>query len=929
MIDDVTVKRAVGLIRSRADYDYFFSRLGSPDWIAPLRARGFFARPEPVERREESIWVPLWPESQFLARVAAQAPTLVMDTILSIPPTSNPRILDDYIAAALAMPGAIAARIAGSLDAWAPDPPGFLFVGRLAGLGLHFATEGEDTASLSVVRKLVREGLADDAISTWEYAEALAALVREIPDRLRLQFLALCVELLSENIDNEAHRTKPQDYSYIWRPAIEEHRQNLASDNRNALVSCIRDLADVIVSHGPAGLPEVTQVLESTGWNVLRRIALHVIRGAGSSAEALAKARLLENPIAGTTEWDHELVVLLKAWFPELEAAEKTAVLEAIAAGLRIEEWRNQAAGYLGRAPTEEEEQRGRAYYFVERLTPVADSLPPAWKSRFESWTELVGKAEHPEFVRFHRGAWGVATSPMDTEELQNLSVPEIVGFLKDWTPEPFPKQPSIEGLGNALADAVKQRPAEFAIDAALFVALPPEYVRSLISGISQAIKAGSKIAWNAVLSVCTWVCEQHAGNATGSAPGTEDSWQWTRIEVARLLEEALERSGSDGLPYESGEVVWRLIASLCEDPDPASDSNEERSGTRDVVTAAINSTRGIALSAAMRYAIWMWQHRTENVPWSFALIPEVRAALERRLDPAVDPAPAVRAVYGLWLPNLVALDRGWVGTVLERIFPASTEHAILREAAWTAYVTCSVPYDNVFDLLRKAYQSSIEALPTSQEADLARRDARRALAEHLMTYYWRGKEPIDDPDSLVRRFFMLAPDALRGTAFEFIGRSLCDEEGQVSGHVLERLSDLWKWRLESAESGSTSAFRNELTWFGGWYASGRFDESWAIEQLLRALRIGGRAEPEHLVIDRLRLDAIRFPLPTIRSLGLMLDGDRDGWRALSWRDDIRAIIRSVMSNEDETSREAAVDLVHKLGARGYFEFRDLLVGNA
>ena len=42
MPDLATLRRALGLIKRRADYEYFFSRLATPDWIGPLAEEGLF-----------------------------------------------------------------------------------------------------------------------------------------------------------------------------------------------------------------------------------------------------------------------------------------------------------------------------------------------------------------------------------------------------------------------------------------------------------------------------------------------------------------------------------------------------------------------------------------------------------------------------------------------------------------------------------------------------------------------------------------------------------------------------------------------------------------------------------------------------------------------------------------------------------------------
>jgi hypothetical protein len=85
-----------------------------------------------------------------------------------------------------------------------------------------------------------------------------------------------------------------------------------------------------------------------------------------------------------------------------------------------------------------------------------------------------------------------------------------------------------------------------------------------------------------------------------------------------------------------------------------------------------------------------MWVERLEGDAFQgLAHVPEAQAVLERHLDPDADPSPAVRAVYGMWLAQLVRMDEDWVAEHAHDIFPADIDQAHLFAAAWNAYVGC------------------------------------------------------------------------------------------------------------------------------------------------------------------------------------------------------------------------------------------------
>ena len=55
-------------------------------------------------------------------------------------------------------------------------------------------------------------------------------------------------------------------------------------------------------------------------------------------------------------------------------------------------------------------------------------------------------------------------------------------------------------------------------------------------------------------------------------------------------------------IPSEERARVWRIIEPRLEDPDPSPDRDKDS----EPATVAINSVRGEALHAAVRYALWV-----------------------------------------------------------------------------------------------------------------------------------------------------------------------------------------------------------------------------------------------------------------------------------------------------------------------------------
>src|SRR5438093_6842178 len=105
-------KAKLAMAKRRADYEYFFNQLQSPAWIRPLLEEGFLKQPPAPELVDGGRYIrfPFWPESQYLVRMAAKAPELVITTVQSIE-TDNPRVQEDIVNIALQVPARLGTKL--------------------------------------------------------------------------------------------------------------------------------------------------------------------------------------------------------------------------------------------------------------------------------------------------------------------------------------------------------------------------------------------------------------------------------------------------------------------------------------------------------------------------------------------------------------------------------------------------------------------------------------------------------------------------------------------------------------------------------------------------------------------------------------------------------------------------------------------------
>src|SRR2546426_140950 len=408
MPDRTALKEALGLIKTRADYEYFFSQLESPRWLEALVQEGLFTKPPEPIREGNYIRFPAWPESAFLARVADRVPDVAVRALEQVPPTNNVRVHEDLLEVALKISTSAAGAWAIREAKWIEHQEHLLFglPEKIAQLIVRLVRAGEGRGALALSVALfspLPDPFAKSAeikpeelrlppnpvgrCDTWDYQEALKLVVVPLGQHAGTNALAAFSRLLDSAI--ELSRTKDDeatsvDYSFIWRDAI-EHDDPADQDVRNALISAVRDIA-VLTATSRELLKETVDLLESHRWDVFRRIVLHLLRVSDHADAVLITHRIVNETAFEDATIRHEYVLLLQKTFLRLAKENQTRILGWIERGPDREAMRERHRVLAGAEPSEQQVQDWVEQWQRDRLSPSMDFLPPNWKDRFEGF---------------------------------------------------------------------------------------------------------------------------------------------------------------------------------------------------------------------------------------------------------------------------------------------------------------------------------------------------------------------------------------------------------------------------------------------------------------------------------------------------------------------------------------------------------------
>jgi hypothetical protein len=905
------------LRKNTANYTYFFEHADDPGWLPLLVEAGFFRSPPPPERDEGWVRFPAWPESRYLIRIADQAPEEVVSIARGVPTTDNVRVHEDLMTIASHLPPPMAAQLARKEAKWLRTYRGPLMsLPVAAGELLAALGRGAQTsAAFSLADPLLRIVRADRSagmrrratslVDDWGYGQiiekAWPALMAAAPT---IAFRFLC-DRLRDVVRIGCTDPNGFDSSQVWRSAIEAHGQNLGHSLLDTLIDAIRDVA-LDQAATEEGLELALTALRCYHETLFRRVELHVLQH--RAPPDLVVAALTDGELADDIASWHEYSELLRTRYVDLSPEQRQAVLDLIAAGPAWD------------AATEDDLVQHRRWKLM-RFALIAEHLDGEPLVVYRELADEFGEPEHPAFLHYST-SWTGPTSPFGVDELKAMGPAGVARAVRQWTPPGGPESPTPEGLGRTLSAAVAAEPDRFAAGAPELIGLEATYVRGVLDGFAEAAKGGTALSWDPVLVLCEWVVEQPRAATDVMDTWDEDPhWGWARKQVAELLSQGFRESAAE-IPERESARVWVLLEALAEDPDPTP-SHEERFGgdNMDPLTLSINTTRGEALHAVVRYALWRERAlRARDDFNAFDSLPEVAALLERHLDPAIDRSLAIRAVYGKWFAQFVRMDPEWARALAPRVFPADKGLGARFEAAWDAYIRYTPAWTDVFAVIHEAYGQAIAGLAPAAGDDTRDETAQR-LGDHLFTFRVLGLVELED-DDLFARYWRAASTDVRRRVLEHVGWSLEKTKSALKPDLRGRFSETWDWIVTHAEeTGETAPLAGFSTWLGAPQLDGR----WLLKQALIVLGHGVHLDPAFAVYEALPALATDHPRAAVDVVRLMVTTDAEGWSISGSEAEVRAAVKTALEADDPVTRAEGRHLAELLLARGFTSFRELL----
>ena len=532
------VERVVRKLGRPAAHRYFFSGLNNPEWIEPLKKRGFFDSAPAAIRDEDrgTVLLPDWPAARYLARVAPERPDLVAKIVGQIPDTDNEEFYGELVEIALRLPADLSASISRRLlrqkkiKNWSLSRAHLL-----ARLIAHLAESDQETAAFRLATNLFGKRLTDDAspaarpnektqLEIWEYTEALKACLPSLVKANTVRSIAFLCTLIEMALIDEGllKDATPQtlDMSAFRSREIGDPDESMALGLSDILAKrlCATGIEAIRTDAGKA--VGIIDAIEKKKWELFRVLALYILAQVAPVAPEAAKARMLDADLFYQSHYATEYSSLLLKRFGELSSEEQTIILDRIRSGPDVETAAANYTKFGGQAPPAETLDMYRKGWLRDRLLWIPETYRSSeLQSQLSTLIAEIGPPE-PALPITVSGFYG-ATSPKTEEEFAVMSPSEILAYFRAWTPLDDPqKSPSRSGLARQLQSAVREKPFNFANLAHEFVGLPPIYIRHFFWGLDEALTKGHRgLNWSRITELGAWMVSQPRGQELGFFP--------------------------------------------------------------------------------------------------------------------------------------------------------------------------------------------------------------------------------------------------------------------------------------------------------------------------------------------------------------------------------------------------------------------------
>ncbi len=975
-VTPVEIDRVKMLLKTHGtNYTYFFLNCSDPLWLGRLKNDYFQNPPDKIVLPDDTIQYPSWPELIYIQKICQHVPDDVIEIILQIPETDNPRIYDQLLEIALSLEGVQSVRLMPKITEYTSMTQ-YLIPHRFVELLAHWTTEEQMQAVLDLADVLIQfhpdpqaeekhqrnadYSQDDEAVPTdsmlepaprfddWTFQQIMEKGIQPLALKEPNKVARMLIDATANMIrlgkhPDELEEGLSHDSSEIWCPKLEEQRRDYAETIETLVNTLTYACKEVFAQLSREMIAALDRVLKNQRWDVFKRIRQHLytLHPNDQTKPWIRELILGYSEFARGSRYPYEFQRMVKRACEHFGAAlitedERTRIYDLILSGPRLEEyydWNDEPF-------TEAENELWKREFHLLRLRPFASVLFGKYMTYYnELGDEVSGEVVTDDTyltIRTFEGGFFTYRSPLSNEELSKLTDEELLTCINECQNEQSDDDNRLVKINiPALAGAFKTllitsiipdaNRTNFWIEENRERIRRPIYVEHIVRALHEQVEGGNFEQLKRWLEFCKWVLT-HPDDDLESPILYYDrlredvSWRSSRRAVGDFIDVCLKEVVN--VPFSYRKELSEILHSLCTQFDWNLDRDRSfLSNPDDPLTYAINTTRGRALENLIDFGIWVHGHNTE------ADVCEITSILELRFhhDAVCPLTMPEHALLGRYFPHLHQLFKQWAIDHRSAFFPQDNKPGWL--VGFGSYLIWNRPLKEMFEVICDDIEFAIKHADELKQQNQPGRELLDVLGEHLFIYYAWDVITLKEDGSLLDRFYRsLSEDRQHwATLFDFVGRSLSSTKAQQLDETLnDKVLAFFEWRLEEKEP-------KELREFTYWLEAECLEANWRLDAYSRILDVpdvlnSALGEPQYASLHTMALRKM-IPAHVAGVVScfekLIKVTSKEGMGFIS-SDDAKAILRAGFEHEDENVNESAKRSREALLRGGQLGFFDL-----
>ena len=411
---------------------------------------------------------------------------------------------------------------------------------------------------------------------------------------------------------------------------------------------------------------------------------------------------------------------------------------------------------------------------------------------------------DHPGLLWWTEVRWG-ELSPVTVESFSDMSNVQIAKYLVEFEEDNTNlSTPTERGLAQTLEECVGTNPQRFTSQLQPFQRVGTLYQCSVLSGLLTAWRDKKDFDWAALLEFIHQILS------------TERFWDeqyqtglnyrdWVLSVVADLVAAGTKNSkyAFDMQLLPLAEKILLILVGKVE-----SEGIVTAGHTVDLPLTFLNSVKGKTFTAMIDYALRF--ARTNNMEQGIRWPLAIKMDFTKRLDRNIENSIGFSFALGAYLPNLLYLDKEWVVSNIDNIFPQQDEK--YWRVAFSGYLYYSSNIHEELYYLLKAHGHYQKGLNT----DFTNTEVQEGLVTHVCTGWIEDSETLNDETSLIYQLINSDNPNLLSTLIHFFWR----QRDNLPLKMQEKVMPTWRALFETlSQKDDIGKYEEVLSKLSGWVA--------------------------------------------------------------------------------------------------------------